>query len=68
MSAYLCLEGEMSLSWKPDNDDGAQNTSVKSVDSIPGVQDPLGSSVMTPSVILSSNWYAAFRNCNEFIL
>lgn len=52
MNSYLCLEGEMSLNWKPDTDEGPQNTSVKSVDSIPGVQDPLGSSVMSPSVIL----------------
>ncbi|XP_071324663.1 palmitoyltransferase ZDHHC11 [Trachinotus anak] len=43
---------EMSVSdiksWKPDTDEEAQWPSVKSVDSVPGVQDPLGSSVMTP--------------------
>lgn len=35
-------------SWKPDTDKETQRASVKSVDSIPGVQDPLGSSVMIP--------------------
>lgn len=35
-------------SWKPDTDQEAQSAGVKSVDSVPGVQDPLGSSVMTP--------------------
>ncbi|XP_026225954.1 probable palmitoyltransferase ZDHHC11 [Anabas testudineus] len=39
---------EMSLSWKSDTDEGARSTSVKPVDNIPGLQDPLGSSVMTP--------------------
>ncbi|XP_029360605.1 palmitoyltransferase ZDHHC11 isoform X2 [Echeneis naucrates] len=43
---------EMSLSeiksWKPDADEEAQWPSIKSVDAVPGVQDPLGSSVMTP--------------------
>ncbi|XP_040899352.1 palmitoyltransferase ZDHHC11 isoform X2 [Toxotes jaculatrix] len=43
---------EMSMSdiksWKPDVDEEAQSPSVKSADSVPGVQDPLGSSVMTP--------------------
>lgn len=32
-------------SWKPDTDEEAQTVSVKAV---PGVQDPLGSSVMSP--------------------
>ncbi|XP_022621364.1 probable palmitoyltransferase ZDHHC11 isoform X1 [Seriola dumerili] len=45
-------EREMSVSdiksWKPDADEEAQWPSVKSADSVPGVQDPLGSSVMTP--------------------
>ncbi|XP_026149594.1 palmitoyltransferase ZDHHC11 isoform X2 [Mastacembelus armatus] len=36
---------EMSMSWKADTDEAAQSAGVKSV---PGVQDPLGSSVMTP--------------------
>lgn len=35
-------------SWKSEADEDAQSEGVKSVDSIPGVQDPLGSSVMTP--------------------
>lgn len=35
-------------SWKPEADEEAQSASVKSADSVPGVQDPLGSSVMTP--------------------
>uniref|UniRef100_A0A3P8SLY1 Palmitoyltransferase n=1 Tax=Amphiprion percula TaxID=161767 RepID=A0A3P8SLY1_AMPPE len=35
-------------SWKPVDDEEAQSSSVKSVDSVPGVQDPLGSSIMTP--------------------
>ncbi|XP_036929143.1 palmitoyltransferase ZDHHC11 isoform X3 [Acanthopagrus latus] len=34
-------------SWKPEAE-GAQSASVKSVNSVPVVQDPLGSSVMTP--------------------
>lgn len=34
--------------WNPDADEEAQWSSVKSADSVPGVQDPLGSSVMTP--------------------
>nr|XP_057941194.1 palmitoyltransferase ZDHHC11 isoform X2 [Doryrhamphus excisus] len=34
-------------SWKPDGGEDIQSDSVKSVDSIPEVQDPLGSSVMT---------------------
>lgn len=33
-------------SWKPDPE--AQSVGVKSVHRVPGVQDPLGSSVMTP--------------------
>lgn len=49
---FLCLKGEISMSdiksWKPDTDQEAQSAGVKSVDSVPGVQDPLGSSVMTP--------------------
>ncbi|XP_034554185.1 probable palmitoyltransferase ZDHHC11 [Notolabrus celidotus] len=43
---------EMSLNdmrgWRPDADEEAQSVSVKSVDDVPVVQDPLGSSVMTP--------------------
>ena len=35
-------------SWKPDPEEEAQSASVKSGDRFPGVQDPLGSSVMTP--------------------
>lgn len=35
-------------SWKPNTEEEAQSASVKSVDSVPDVQDPLGSSVMTP--------------------
>ncbi|CAN9514286.1 unnamed protein product [Ophioblennius macclurei] len=35
-------------SWKPDDNEEAQNSSAKSPDNVPGVQDPLGSSVMTP--------------------
>ncbi|XP_039974763.1 palmitoyltransferase ZDHHC11 isoform X2 [Xiphias gladius] len=35
-------------SCKPDADDEPQSPSVKSVDTVPGVQDPLGSLVMTP--------------------
>ncbi|XP_074509930.1 palmitoyltransferase ZDHHC11 isoform X1 [Sebastes fasciatus] len=34
-------------SWKPDSEE-AQSAGVKSVQRVPGVQDPLGSSVMTP--------------------
>ncbi|XP_071771986.2 palmitoyltransferase ZDHHC11 [Centroberyx gerrardi] len=47
--------GEMpmsnSKSWKPEADEEAHSTeqsSVKSADGVPGVQNPLGSSVMTP--------------------
>lgn len=36
-------------SWKPEADE-VQSQSVKPVDSIPRVQDPLGSSVMTPDI------------------
>ncbi|XP_008283907.1 palmitoyltransferase ZDHHC11 [Stegastes partitus] len=35
-------------SWKPVDVEEAQSSSVKSVDGVPGVQDPLGSSIMTP--------------------
>ncbi|XP_042279873.1 palmitoyltransferase ZDHHC11 [Thunnus albacares] len=35
-------------SWMSEADEDAQSVNVKSVDSIPGAQDPLGSSVMTP--------------------
>ncbi|XP_044063332.1 palmitoyltransferase ZDHHC11 isoform X2 [Siniperca chuatsi] len=38
-------------SWKPDTDQEAQSASVKSGGPVPGVQDPLGSSVMTPDDI-----------------
>ncbi|XP_062254457.1 palmitoyltransferase ZDHHC11 isoform X2 [Platichthys flesus] len=34
--------------WRPSPDEEAQSPSVQSVDSVPVVQDPLGSSVMTP--------------------
>ncbi|XP_061530898.1 palmitoyltransferase ZDHHC11 isoform X1 [Phycodurus eques] len=34
--------------WKPDAGDEVQSESVKSAESVPEVQDPLGSSVMTP--------------------
>ncbi|XP_077433138.1 palmitoyltransferase ZDHHC11 [Vanacampus margaritifer] len=37
-----------SRSWKPDAGDELQRESVKSVESVPEVQDPLGSLVMTP--------------------
>ncbi|XP_063343635.1 palmitoyltransferase ZDHHC11 [Pelmatolapia mariae] len=37
--------------WKPDNDEESQSATVKSVYSVPGVQDPLGSSIMTPDDI-----------------
>lgn len=51
-SCFSCPKGEISMSniksWKSEADEDAQSESVKSVDSIPGVQDPLGSSVMTP--------------------
>lgn len=55
-NAHLfCLKGGIALSdiqnWKPDVDEEAQNTSVTSVCSVPGVQDPLGSSIMTPDDI-----------------
>nr|XP_020468492.1 probable palmitoyltransferase ZDHHC11 [Monopterus albus] len=39
---------DMSTSWKPDVDKEAQRAGVKCVDSVPEMQDPLGSSVMTP--------------------
>ncbi|TWW79287.1 putative palmitoyltransferase ZDHHC11 [Takifugu flavidus] len=35
-------------SWRSEQDGESQSASVKSADSIPNVQDPLGSSVMTP--------------------
>ncbi|XP_028986302.1 palmitoyltransferase ZDHHC11 isoform X2 [Betta splendens] len=38
---------EISLSWKPSADPDPQGTAVRSVDSTPGVQDPLSSSAMT---------------------
>lgn len=51
-SCFSCPKGEISMSniksWKSEADEDAQSEGVKSVDSIPGVQDPLGSSVMTP--------------------
>lgn len=34
-------------SWKSEADEDGQSERVKSTDSIPGVQDPLGSSVMS---------------------
>ncbi|KAM9353976.1 palmitoyltransferase ZDHHC11 [Symphorus nematophorus] len=34
--------------WKPETEEEAQSANVKSGDRVPGVQDPLGSSVMTP--------------------
>ncbi|XP_041799139.1 palmitoyltransferase ZDHHC11 isoform X2 [Chelmon rostratus] len=42
----ICMNDNKS--WKPEADEEAQSASVKSADSVPGVQDPLGSSVMTP--------------------
>lgn len=46
----FCLKGNLSMNtvenWKPDADDEAQNINMKSVDNVPEVQDPLGSSVM----------------------
>lgn len=55
-NAYLlCLTGGIALrdinNWKPDNDEESQSATVKSVYSVPGVQDPLGSSIMTPDDI-----------------
>lgn len=48
---FLCLTGEICMSdiksWKPSTE-MSQSTVVKSVDGVPRVQDPLGSSVMTP--------------------
>lgn len=35
-------------SWKPSDEEEAQSSSAKSVDSVPDVQNPLGSSVMIP--------------------
>lgn len=37
-----------SRSWKADAGDDLQSESVKSAESVPEVQDPLGSLVMTP--------------------
>lgn len=34
--------------WKTDVDEETQSVTVKSVDDVPIVQNPLGSSVMTP--------------------
>lgn len=49
---FLCLKGEICMSdiksWKANTEEEAQSASVKSADSVPDVQDPLGSSVMTP--------------------
>lgn len=49
-SLFLCLKGGLCIndikSWKHDDDEEAQSTGGKSVDRVPGVQDPLGSSVM----------------------
>lgn len=46
------LKGELYMSditsWQPKTEEEAQRASVKSADSVPDVQDPLGSSVMTP--------------------
>ncbi|KAM3613883.1 uncharacterized protein V6R79_006498 [Siganus canaliculatus] len=36
--------------WKPDSEEDCQRSRVKCAESVPGVQDPLGSSVMTPDV------------------
>ncbi|XP_051263412.1 palmitoyltransferase ZDHHC11 [Dicentrarchus labrax] len=41
----MCMSDNKS--WKPGTEE-AQSSRVKSVDGVPGVQDPLGSSVMTP--------------------
>ncbi|XP_054639198.1 palmitoyltransferase ZDHHC11 isoform X2 [Dunckerocampus dactyliophorus] len=48
-SAEKARERELSTirSWKPDAGEDIQGDTVKSVDSIPEVQDPLGSSAMT---------------------
>lgn len=50
MYFFLDLKGKMSdiKSWRSEQDGESQSASVKSADSIPDVQDPLGSSVMTP--------------------
>lgn len=51
MGFFLDLKGKMSdiNSWRDEHDSESQSASVKSADSIPDVQDPLGSSVMTPN-------------------
>lgn len=36
-------------SWRGEHDDESQSAGGRSADSVPDVQDPLGSSVMTPS-------------------
>lgn len=50
MYYFLDLKGKMSdiKSWRSEQDGESQSASVKSADSMPDVQDPLGSSVMTP--------------------
>ncbi|XP_074539892.1 palmitoyltransferase ZDHHC11 isoform X2 [Halichoeres trimaculatus] len=42
------LSTEDSRGWEPDVDEEAQSVTVKSVDHVPVVQNPLGSSAMTP--------------------
>lgn len=49
-----CLKGNIRMtdikSWRSEHDDESQGARVRSADSIPDVQDPLGSSVMTPNL------------------
>lgn len=49
MYFFLDVKGKMSdiKSWRSEQEE-SQSASVKSADSTPDVQDPLGSSVMTP--------------------
>lgn len=49
MYFFLDVKGKMSdiKSWRSEQEE-SQSASVKSADSIPDVQDPLGSLVMTP--------------------
>lgn len=50
MCFFLDLKGKLSdiKSWRSEQDGESQSANVKSADSIPDVQDPLGSLVMTP--------------------
>lgn len=48
-----CLKGKICMtdmeSWRGEHDDESQRTRGRSADSVPDVQAPLGSSVMTPN-------------------